>query len=63
MMKSLAQPWFQTQRIRDDSYYITEPHYSWGNRASLWLIKGRDSDLLIDTGLLQILALIFRNPI
>ena len=50
-MKAVQQTWFQTQRIRDDLYCITEPHYTWENRANLWFIKGRDSDLLIDTGL------------
>jgi glyoxylase-like metal-dependent hydrolase (beta-lactamase superfamily II) len=50
-MKPVAKPWFHTQRIRDDLYCITEPSYTWENRANLWLIKGRDSDLLIDTGL------------
>ncbi|MDG2617075.1 MBL fold metallo-hydrolase [Thermoleptolyngbya sichuanensis XZ-Cy5] len=43
--------WFSTQRITDSLYLITEPHYYWFNRANLWLIKGRDRDLLIDTGL------------
>ncbi len=51
MTKPVQQPWFQTQRIRDDLYCITEPRYTWENRANLWLVKGRDSDLLIDTGL------------
>lgn len=50
-MKLVQQPWFQTDRIHDELYCITEPHYTWENRANLWLIKGRDSDLLIDTGL------------
>jgi len=50
-MKQVQQPWFATQRIRDDLYCITEPLYTWENRANLWLIKGRDADLLIDTGL------------
>lgn len=50
-MKTVQQPWFTTQRIRDDLYCITEPCYCWENRANLWLIKGRDADLLIDTGL------------
>lgn len=50
-MKSVQQPWFHTDRIRDDLYCITEPFYRWENRANLWLVKGRDSDLLIDTGL------------
>ena len=50
-MKTVQQPWFQTERIRDDLYCITEPFYTWENRANLWLVKGRDADLLIDTGL------------
>lgn len=50
-MKSVQEPWFATERIRDDLYCITEPHYTWENRANLWLIKGRDANLLIDTGL------------
>jgi glyoxylase-like metal-dependent hydrolase (beta-lactamase superfamily II) len=50
-MKAVQQPWFATQRIRDDLYCITEPLYTWENRANLWLLKGRDADLLIDTGL------------
>lgn len=50
-MKAVREPWFETTRIRDDLYCITEPRYTWENRANLWLIKGREADLLIDTGL------------
>ena len=50
-MKTVRQPWFETQRYSDDLYCITEPHYCWENRANLWLVKGRDADMLIDTGL------------
>jgi glyoxylase-like metal-dependent hydrolase (beta-lactamase superfamily II) len=50
-MKVVQQPWFETQRHGDDLYCITEPFYTWENRANLWLVKGRDADLLIDTGL------------
>ncbi|MEM7561955.1 MAG: MBL fold metallo-hydrolase [Pseudomonadota bacterium] len=50
-MKSVKQPWFETERIRDDLYCISEPHFNWRERANIWLIKGRDADLLIDTGL------------
>ena len=50
-MKPVQQSWFETRRIRDDLYCITEPRYTWENRANLWLIRGHDSDLLIDTGL------------
>lgn len=49
--KSVCTSWFSTQRIRDDLYLITEPHYYWYNRANLWLIKGQTQNLLIDTGL------------
>lgn len=49
--KRVSQCWFSTQKINDSLYLITEPHYYWWNRANLWLIKGRDRDLLIDTGL------------
>lgn len=49
--KPVCEHWFSTQRVRDDLYLITEPHYYWYNRANLWLIKGQTQDLLIDTGL------------
>jgi glyoxylase-like metal-dependent hydrolase (beta-lactamase superfamily II) len=49
--KPVCDSWFSTQRIQDQLYLITEPHYYWYNRANLWLIKGQTQDLLIDTGL------------
>lgn len=49
--KPICESWFSTQRLREDLYLITEPHYYWYNRANLWLIKGQTQDLLIDTGL------------
>jgi glyoxylase-like metal-dependent hydrolase (beta-lactamase superfamily II) len=47
----VCESWFSTQRIAEGLYLITEPHYYWYNRANLWLIKGQQQDLLIDTGL------------
>lgn len=49
--QSVCSSWFTTQRICDDLYLITEPHYYWYNRANLWLIKGQTQDVLVDTGL------------
>lgn len=49
--KRVCDSWFSTQRIRENLYLITEPHYYWYNRANLWLIKGQSQDLLLDTGL------------
>ena len=43
--------WFQTERIRDGLFCISESHYTWVNRANIWLVRGRDADLLFDTGL------------
>lgn len=47
----MSQPWFQTERLRDDLFCITEAQYSPAMRANIWLIKGRDAYLMIDTGL------------
>jgi glyoxylase-like metal-dependent hydrolase (beta-lactamase superfamily II) len=47
----VCESWFTTQKLNDQLYLITEPHYYWWSRPNLWLIKGRDQDLLIDTGL------------
>jgi glyoxylase-like metal-dependent hydrolase (beta-lactamase superfamily II) len=49
--KAVAEKWFSTERIRDGLYCITEPHYTWVNRANIWLVRGRDADMLIDTGM------------
>ncbi len=51
MTKPIASSWYHRERIRDDLYLITEPHYTWENRANLWLILGQDANLLIDAGL------------
>ena len=51
MNTPVQQPWFQTERIHDDLYCISEPCFNWKERANIWLVKGRDADLLIDTGL------------
>jgi glyoxylase-like metal-dependent hydrolase (beta-lactamase superfamily II) len=50
-MSAVAEHWFQHDRIHDDLFLITEPHYHWFSRANIWLIRGRDADLLVDTGL------------
>lgn len=50
-MPQVAENWFSHERIRDDLYLITEPHYHWFSRANIWLVRGRDADMLVDTGL------------
>jgi glyoxylase-like metal-dependent hydrolase (beta-lactamase superfamily II) len=49
--KKICNSWFTTQEIDHGMYLITEPYYFSYNRANMWLIKGQNRDLLVDTGL------------
>lgn len=50
-MSQIANHWFNRERIGDDLYRIFEPYYRWHSRANIWLVTGRDANLLVDTGL------------
>ncbi len=50
-MKEIAKTWFTHQIISDYLYLIYEPYYYERSRCNIWLIKGNDYNLLIDTGL------------
>jgi glyoxylase-like metal-dependent hydrolase (beta-lactamase superfamily II) len=43
--------WFNTQQIEPDLYLTTEDYYYAANRSNIWLIRGTNRDILIDTGL------------
>lgn len=43
--------WFNTREIEADIYLTTEDYYYAGNRSNIWLIRGTNRDVLIDTGL------------
>ena len=43
--------WFQATRIDDDITLLREPKVEALIRCNIWHVRGRDSDLLIDTGL------------
>ncbi|HJT13802.1 MAG TPA: MBL fold metallo-hydrolase [Dongiaceae bacterium] len=47
----MADRWFAFQRIDDDITLIWEPHVVPLIRCNIWHVRGRDRDLLIDTGL------------
>ncbi|OPC77008.1 hypothetical protein B4N89_41230 [Embleya scabrispora] len=47
----VATPWFTATRIDEAITLVTEPHVHPLLRANTWHIRGRDHDLLIDTGL------------
>ena len=52
-MSTLTVPetWFETTSLADDVTLIREPHIEWFIRANMWHVRGRDRDLLIDTGM------------
>lgn len=47
----IADRWFEFQRIDDGITLIWEPHVVPLIRCNIWHVRGRDRDLLIDTGL------------
>ena len=47
----IAERWFETQRISDDVTLLWEPHVVPLMRCNIWHVKGRDRDLMIDTGM------------
>ncbi|MBV9868914.1 MAG: MBL fold metallo-hydrolase [Abitibacteriaceae bacterium] len=43
--------WFAMQRVADGIYHITEPHYRADYRCNIYVVKGSQRDIIIDTGL------------
>ena len=51
MALPIAERWFETRRIDDDITLLWEPHVVPLMRCNIWHVRGRDRDLLIDTGM------------
>src|SRR5215510_4504975 len=47
----IAEKWFEFRRVDDDITLIWEPNVVPLVRCNIWHVRGRDRDLLIDTGL------------
>ena len=47
----IADRWFERRTIGDGITLLWEPHVHPLLRCNIWHVRGRDSDLLIDTGL------------
>lgn len=47
----IADRWFERQRIDDGITLLWEPHVDPLIRCNIWHVRGRDTDLLVDTGL------------
>jgi len=46
-----AHQWYETRKLGDDVTFISEPHIKEYYRCNIWHIRGRDRDLLVDTGM------------
>jgi glyoxylase-like metal-dependent hydrolase (beta-lactamase superfamily II) len=47
----VAERWFERRVVGDGVIAVTEPHASPLIRANLYLVRGRDRDMLVDSGL------------
>jgi glyoxylase-like metal-dependent hydrolase (beta-lactamase superfamily II) len=47
----IADRWFELKKLSDDVTLMWEPHVVPLLRCNIWHVRGRDQDLLIDTGL------------
>jgi glyoxylase-like metal-dependent hydrolase (beta-lactamase superfamily II) len=47
----IAERWFEMKRIDDDITLLWEPHVIPLMRCNIWHVRGRDRDLMIDTGM------------
>jgi glyoxylase-like metal-dependent hydrolase (beta-lactamase superfamily II) len=50
-MLPIADRWFERRAFGDAITLITEPHVDGFLRCNIWHVRGRDRDLLVDTGL------------
>jgi glyoxylase-like metal-dependent hydrolase (beta-lactamase superfamily II) len=47
----IADRWFERRKVDDDITLLWEPHVIPLMRCNIWHVRGRDRDLLVDTGL------------
>ncbi len=52
-MKPRMRPedWYSVRRLNDDVTYICEPHIQEFYRCNIWHVRGRDRDMLVDSGM------------
>jgi glyoxylase-like metal-dependent hydrolase (beta-lactamase superfamily II) len=51
MTLPIADRWFERRRVDDDITLLWEPHVTPFMRCNIWHVRGRDRDLMIDTGM------------
>ncbi len=51
MERIAADRWYETRRLDDDITYIGEPFIKEFYRCNIWHVRGRDRDMLVDSGM------------
>ncbi|MEM8951249.1 MAG: MBL fold metallo-hydrolase [Pseudomonadota bacterium] len=51
MKRAKPEDWWRVQRLADDVTLIDEPHIEPFYRCNVWHIRGRDRDMLVDSGM------------
>ena len=51
MQIATANTWYETQKMSDDITYIGETFIKEFYRCNIWHVRGRDKDLLVDSGM------------
>jgi glyoxylase-like metal-dependent hydrolase (beta-lactamase superfamily II) len=51
MTLPIADQWYKATRIDADTTLIIEPHIHVLEQANMWLVEGRDRDMILDTGM------------
>jgi glyoxylase-like metal-dependent hydrolase (beta-lactamase superfamily II) len=51
MNRAAPQDWYRVRRIDDDVTLIDEPHIKPFYRCNMWHVRGRDRDMLVDSGM------------
>jgi glyoxylase-like metal-dependent hydrolase (beta-lactamase superfamily II) len=51
MTLPVADAWYQATRFDDDTTLIIEPHIHVLEQANMWLVQGRERDMILDTGM------------
>ncbi len=50
-MLQVAERWFERRRLEDDVTLVWEPHVDPLLRCNIWHVRGRDRDIIVDTGM------------
>lgn len=51
MQRAKPEDWYRTRRLEDDVTFIDEPFIEEFFRCNIWHVRGRDRDMLVDSGM------------